>query len=169
MAPARRPAETSSNISRAFTIPAASIRPWATSAQLSLSVWRPNPVHFFGGRSRGTRERASAGSLGWRGGPSCRRRISEDQSPLSTLPNVRLSLVSKLTVCGLATSRRVQQVFRARILLDEADYPEARKHPVSAPPGTRAHLSAARFLRYRLETILCPFSDPLPLPECPDR
>ena len=51
MAPAPRPAETSSNISRASTIPAACIRPWATSAQLSLSVWRTNPVHFFGGRS----------------------------------------------------------------------------------------------------------------------
>src|SRR6516162_6927810 len=51
MAPAPRPAETSSSISRASTIPAACIRRWATSAQLSLSVWRPNPVHFFGGRS----------------------------------------------------------------------------------------------------------------------
>ena len=49
--PAPRPAETSSNISSASTIPAACIRPWATSAQRSLSVWRPNPVHFFGGRS----------------------------------------------------------------------------------------------------------------------
>ena len=28
----------------------AAIRPWATSAQLSLSVWRTNPVHFFGGK-----------------------------------------------------------------------------------------------------------------------
>src|SRR5215472_5163225 len=51
MAPAPRPAEISSNISRAFTIPIACIRPWAISAQPSLSVWRPNPVHFFGGRS----------------------------------------------------------------------------------------------------------------------
>src|SRR5215469_14889736 len=51
MAPAPRPAETSSNISRASTIPVACIRPWAASAQLSPSVWRPNPVHFFGGRS----------------------------------------------------------------------------------------------------------------------
>src|SRR5215467_11126041 len=48
MAPAPRPAEISSNISRAFTIPIACIRPWAISAQPSLSVWRPNPVHFFG-------------------------------------------------------------------------------------------------------------------------
>src|SRR5215472_6779 len=53
MAPAPRPAEISSNISRAFTIPIACIRPWAISAQPSLSVWRPNPVHFFGGRSEG--------------------------------------------------------------------------------------------------------------------
>src|SRR6516162_6279023 len=49
--PAPRPAQTSSNISRASTIPAACIRSWATSAQLLLTVWRPNPVHFFGGRS----------------------------------------------------------------------------------------------------------------------
>jgi transposase InsO family protein len=46
-----RLAETSPSISKASTIPVDCIRPWATSAQLSLSVWRPNPVHLFGGRS----------------------------------------------------------------------------------------------------------------------
>ncbi len=49
---APRPEEICSSTSRASTTPAAYTRLWVISAQLSPSNWRPNPVHFFGGRSK---------------------------------------------------------------------------------------------------------------------
>jgi hypothetical protein len=49
MARAPRLAETSSSISKALQFPSPAFGP-VTSAQLSLSAWRPNPVHFVWGK-----------------------------------------------------------------------------------------------------------------------
>src|SRR6516225_333410 len=89
MAPAPRPEETSSNISRASTIPAACIRPWATSAQLSLSVWRPNPVHFFGGKIKAlepTQAYVVPGKLWWALNPKTAGRRC--LAPLPQMPDL---------------------------------------------------------------------------------